>query len=66
MPAMRAQASSVYIAVITISASVGPILVSVDHTFIKTLRNVYCRSLPFSIPLMDLRSVNMELDILYL
>jgi len=28
MPAMRAQASSVYIAVITVSASAGPVLVS--------------------------------------
>ena len=33
MPAMRAQASAVYIAIITIVASIGPVLVSHDHTY---------------------------------
>ena len=34
MPAMRAQASSVYIAVITVSASSGPILVRIVQLYV--------------------------------
>lgn len=41
MPAMRAQASSVYIAVITISASSGPILVRTVHSVLWMFKFIW-------------------------
>ena len=41
MPAMRAQASSVYIAIITIAASSGPILVRSVNYFISHMNQEF-------------------------
>ena len=46
MPAMRAQASSVYIAIITISASSGPVLVKIMLCiFVYVIKNVICNQI---------------------
>ena len=54
MPAMRAQASAIYIGVITIVASLGPVIVSQPPPLPSTLSPLSSETLSLSLSLLSL------------